>query len=317
MTILILHSERKLSIVSVMIRPLFTILGVTLILGALPAPAQRAEAKLVRHLDAVYQHWRAAMLTKNHTKWKTITATHRQISITNRIHSERRPVASTLFSLPAIPPDTRKLKLLDAKVKGITANLSFFGPVDFGVEGVKPPDNLLTLSFVREGAGWRYDTADYVNLAVLPEVRQQLAAGQLAHFKQPEFTPKGSVVQPMVTLRGPVKYIAKTYVYCPGREVKMSVNKVSRHLYQNTKESEIVIGGARDGRNEVQFAITSLPGSAGTEPLAIRVYLLSQIQGTKPIKIFQYQVAEKNKVKPFGTEHFLVTPAIGKQILGR
>lgn len=316
MAILILHSGPKLSIVSVMIRLLFTILGVTLMLSAVPAQAQRADAGLIKHLDAVYQHWRAAMMTKNYAKWKTVTATHRQVSITNRIHSERRNLTATLFSLPAAPPDTRKLKLLDAKVKGVTANLSFFGPVDFGVAGT-PPDNLLTLSFVKEGAGWRYDTADYVNLGALPDVRKQLAAGQLGHLNRPEFIPKGRVVQPMVALRGPVKYIAKTYVYCPGREVTMSVNGVSRHLYQNTKESEVIIGGARDGRNEVQFVIKSLPGSTGKEPLAIRVYLLSEIQGKKPLKIYQYQVDEKAAVKPFATEFFVVGPKESKYILGR
>ena len=55
-----------------------------------------------------------------------------------------------------------------------------------------------------------------------------------------------------------MKYIAKTYVYCPGREVRVMVNGVSRHLYQNTKASEVIIGGARDGLNEVQFTTRNL-----------------------------------------------------------
>ena len=144
----------------------------------------------------------------------------------NRIHSERRPIAQTLFNLPAAPPDTRNLTILDVTSKGVTANVFYFGPVDFGV-GVKPPDNLLVLSFAKEGVRWKYDTADFVNLAVLPDVRKQLAAGQMAHLDRAEFAPKAMVERPMVTLRGPVKYIAKTYVYCPGREVRVNVNKVS------------------------------------------------------------------------------------------
>jgi hypothetical protein len=300
-----------------MIRPFFTILGVTLLAGVnFPAHAQKADPALTKQLDTVYQHWRNAMVQKNLANWKAVTASHRQVSIMNRIHSERRPIAQTLFNLPAAPPDTRNLKILDVKSKGVTANVFYFGPVDFGV-GVKPPDNLLVLSFAKEGVRWKYDTADFVNLAVLPDVRKQLAAGQMAHLDRAEFAPKAMVERPMVTLRGPVKYIAKTYVYCPGREVRVNVNKVSRHLYQNTKESEIIIGGARDGRNEVQFAIKSLPGSQGDEPLTIRVYLLSQVQGVQPIKIFQYQVPEKGKVKQFGTEFFDLGPAQAKKILGR
>ncbi len=299
-----------------MIRSVFTLLGATLLLAGSRATAQQADQALAGHLNAVYQHWRHAMMTKNYRNWQLHTATHRRTSIVNRIHSERRRIASTLFNLPAAPPDTRSLKLLDVKVKGLTANLIYFGPVDFGVGG-RPPKNLLVLSFVREAEGWKYDTADYLNLASLPEVRTQLEAGQLDHLKKPEFLPAGSVEEPLVVLRAPVKYIAKTYVYCPGREVRVMVNGMSRHLYQNTKESEVIIGGARDGRNEVQFTASKLPGGQGTEPMTIRVYLMSQMAGVKPIKMFQYQVLENGAVKPSGTEYFEVGPAEARRLRGQ
>ena len=305
-----------MSIVSVMIRSLFTLLGATLLLTGPRATGQGVDEALTRHLDAVYQHWRHAMVTKNYRNWQVHTATHRRTSIVNRIHSERRRVSSTLFNLPAAPPDTRSLKLLDAKVKGITANLIYFGPVDFGVGG-KPPQNLLVLSFVREGDRWKYDTADYLNLASLPEVRAQLEAGQLDHLKKDDFLPSGVVEEPLVVLRGPVQYIAKTYVYCPGREVRVMVNGMSRHRYQNTKESEVIIGGVRNGRNEVQFTVNKLPGGQGTEPMTIRVYLMSQVAGVKPIKIFQYQVLENEVVKPSGTEHFEVGAEVVRRLRGQ
>ena len=120
-----------------------------------------------------------------------------------------------------------------------------------------------------------------------------------------------------MVLRAPVKYIAKTYVYCPGREVRVMVNGMSRHLYQNTKESEVIIGGARDGRNEVQFTASKLPGGQGTEPMTIRVYLMSQMAGVKPIKMFQYQVLENGAVKPSGTEYFEVGPAEARRLRGQ
>ena len=298
-----------MSIVSVMSRSLLIIMGATFLPGVLSSIAEpQQKDPLVKHLDAVYQHWRHAMIARDIRKWEAHTATHRRVAIVNRIHSERRPVAPSLFSLPVSPPDNRLLKLLGVKVKGMTAKMIYFGPVDFEVGG-NPPDNLLVLSFAKEGNRWKYDTADYVNLASLPEARKQLKSGNLSHLEQPEFLPAGTVEQSPVVLRSPVKHIAKTYVYCPGREVRVMINGISRHLYQNTKASEVIIGGARDGLNEVQFTVRNLPGGEGREPLAIRVYLMSQVEGVKPVKVFQYQVEEKGGVKPSGTENFVVGPA--------
>ncbi len=294
-----------MSIVYVMIRTVLACLSVSVVAGTLQAAPQEVDAALVRHLDAVYQHWRDSVIRRDIEKWQLHTAFHRRVSILNRIHSERRPISYALSSLPASPPDNRPLKLLSVKVNGVAANMIYLGPVDFKVGGT-PPNNLLVLSFVKEGNRWKYDSADYMNLASIPEVRKQLEMGKLDHLKGPEFSPKGTIDQPAVVLRGAVKYIAKTYVYCPGREVKMMVNGISRHLYQNTKASEVVIGGARDGLNEVQFTARDLPGGEGKEPLAVRVYLMSQVAGVKPLKVFEYQVQEGGKVKPAGTENFTV-----------
>ena len=71
----------------------------------------------------------------------------------------------------------------------------YLGPVDFKVGGT-PPNNLLVLSFVKEGNRWKYDSADYMNLASIPEVRKQLEMGKLDHLKGPEFSPKGTIDQP-------------------------------------------------------------------------------------------------------------------------
>ena len=144
-----------------------------------------------------------------------------------------------------------------------------------------------------------------------------MESGDYSHLGKPEFLPEGTVEQAPVVLRAPVKYIAKTYVYCPGREVRVMVNGISRHLYQNTKGSEVIIGGARDGLNEVQFTVNNLPGGQGSEPLAIRVYLMSQVAGVKPIKIFEYQVEEKGKVEPAATKNFVVGPAEAGRLLGQ
>lgn len=283
---------------------------------ARPVQAQQVDPNLAKHFNAVYGKWRTSMVKKDMASWKAVTATHRQTELRNRIFSEKRPFAQTLFGIPVAPPDIRGLKLLSVKVKGPTANAIYFGGVDFGVGG-KLPNNLFVVGFTQEGRGWKYDKADFVNLGVLPDVRKDLEAGKLTHLNKPEFIPPGRVTPPRVALRGPVKIIAKTYVFCPGREVQVQVNKISRHLFQNTKAAEIIIGGAKLGVNEIQYTAKSLPGGEGNEPMTIRVYLFSQVQGVKPLKVFQYQVEEKGQVKPVNTLRFQVTNAHVQKLLGK
>jgi hypothetical protein len=173
------------------------------------------------------------------------------------------------------------------------------------------------LSFVRGGAGWLYDRADFVNLTALPEVRKELAAGELKYLKEtPEAQPSG-VVPPTPIEARPAKYIAKVYVFCPGREVRVQVNKISHHRFANAKEAEVVIGGALDGSNEVQFSTKKLEGATGKEAMTIRVYLMSEVAGVKPVKAFEYQVPENGVAKPFGSDTFAVDAATVAKLNGR
>lgn len=278
--------------------------------------AQQDNATLHAQLAGVYGQWRNAMVAKNLGAWQATTSRRRQVEVRNRIYSERASFPAALFNLPVDPPDLRGLKPLQLKTKGPTAKLVYFGKVDFGVGG-EPTDNLLVLDFVREGARWKYDRAEFVNISALEGVRTQLQAGNLEFLASKDFESSGEAKPVPIAVNGPVKYIAKAYVYCPGREVQLQINKISRHLFQNTKNAEVIIGGARDGRNEVQYLIKPLPGSEGVEPMTVRVYLLSEVQGVKPIKVFEYEVKEKEKPDASGTKMFLVTPEIAQQLKGR
>lgn len=273
-------------------------------------------AALRKQLDGVYNQWREAMVSKNLSRWQANTSRRRQVVVKNQIYSERRAFPAALFSLPVAPPDIRNLKALRAVAKGPTAKEVYFGKVDFGVGG-EPSENLLVIDYVNEGGRWKYDGAEFVNLSKLPKVRAQLVGGDLQFLNSPDFVSSGSVAPVPIAINGPVRYITKAYVYCPGREVQLQINKISRHKFQNTKAAEVVVGGARDGQNEVQFLIKSLPGSTGAEPLAVRVYLMSEVRGVQPIKAFEYLVEEKAKPKGNGTMHFVVTPAMVKQLMGR
>lgn len=274
-----------------------------------------AEDALRAGLESGYNAWRDAVIRKDSKAWERLTPEFRRVEVKNRILSEKRAYPAAIFELPAPPPSIQGLKFLEARQNGVTAKASYFGKVDFGVGG-EPSENLLVLSFVKGGAGWLYDKADFVNLAALPDVRKELAAGDLKYLKEtPEVKPSG-VLPPTPIAVGPAKYIAKVYVFCPGREVQVQVNKISRHRFANAKESEVVTGGALDGPNEVQYSIKKLEGGTGKEAMTIRVYLMSEVPGVKPIKVFEYQVKEDGQVKPYGSASFQVDAATVKQLMG-
>jgi hypothetical protein len=267
-------------------------------------------------LESSYNAWRDAIVHKDPVAWQKVTAEHRRIEVKNRIVSEKRDFPATLFDLPAPPPAIAGLQFLEAKQNGGTAKASYFGKIDFGVGG-EPSDNLLVLSFTQAGSRWLYDRADFVNLAALPEVRKELASGNLKYLKEtPEAQPSGVVPPTPIEVRS-AKIIAKVYVFCPGREVQMQVNKISRHRFANAKEAEIIIGGAVDGPNEVQFSTKKLDGGTGSEPMTLRVYLMSEVAGVQPIKAFEYQIAANGMAKPFGTEMFVVDAAMLAKLAGR
>lgn len=275
--------------------------------------SQAPTPEMAKSLVSVYGVWRTAVIRKDVSAWQRSTAPHRQGEIRNRLVSEKRPFPAGVFDLPAPPPSLENLKMIHLSQKGGTAKAAFFGKVNFGVGG-EPTDNVLVLSFVNAG-GWKYDRADFVNLAALNDVRKELAEGNMKYVNEtPEFQADGVV--PKTPLPVPnAKYIAKVYVFCPGREIYVQVNQLSRHRFANAKEAEIVLGGALDGANSVTYTSKALPGSTGKEALSIRVYLMSEIEGTKPIKAYEYQVQEGGVVAPLGKGKFEVDAVTAAKLL--
>lgn len=275
-----------------------------------------AQEDLRPALESTYNTWRESILRRDVNLWLRITAEHRKMEVKNRLLSEKVPFPAGVFMLPAPPPSISGLKFLEATQNGPTAKASYFGKIDFGIGG-KPTDNLLVLSFVRGAGVWLYDKADFVNLVELPGVEKELAAGNLKYLKEtPETQPSGKVPPTPIAAR-PAKYVAKVYVFCPGREVRVQINKISQHRFANAKEAEVVIGGAVDGPNEVQFSTKKLPGGTGKEVLTIRVYLRSEIEGVSPLKVYQYQVNEGEVAKPFGSDRFNLDAATAAKIMKR
>ncbi len=279
----------------------------------LPATAQE---NLRPALEKAYGDWREAIVRRDANQWQRTTAEHRRVEVRNRIVSEQRPFPGAVFQLPAPPPALAGLRFLQAKQNGPTAKASYFGKVDFGAEAA-PTENLLVLSFANNGGRWLYDRADFVNLSALPDVRKELAAGNLRYLEEtPEAQPSG-VLPPTPISANPAKYIAKVYVFCPGREVRLQVNKISRHRFANAKEAEVVIGGAVDGLNEIQYTVNKLEGGTGREAMTIRVYLMSSVAGVQPVKAFEYQVLENQPVQSVSTGTFVVDAETARRLTGR
>ncbi|MDB6079909.1 MAG: hypothetical protein JWO82_3656 [Akkermansiaceae bacterium] len=279
------------------------------------AGAQDATAELGRGLAGVYSSWRTSIVSKDFGGWQRVTAPHRQAEIRNRLISEKRPFPGAVFDLPAPPPKLDGLKLINVSQNGATAKVAWFGKIDFG--GGTPTDNVMVVSFVNAGGSWRYDKADFVNLTGLPDVRKELAEGNLAYVSQtPDFKATGKIPATPPEANSP-KYIAKVYVFCPGREVEVQVNQLSRHHFTNAQEAEIVIGGAKDGANTVTYTAKQIEGGKGNEALAVRVYLMPEVEGQQPIKAYEYRVDEGGTAKSFGTSTFTVDPAVAGKLLPR
>lgn len=280
----------------------------------LAAGLLRAEVdpELAGELGRTYDTWRTAMVRQDARAWQAVTAGHRQMEVRNRLLSEKRPYPASVFQVPVPPPAIGEAKCIDTSRNGATAKATYYGSLSFG--DAAPTRNLMVLSFVAEGGRWKYDRADFVNLAALPDVRREIEAGDLSYLRQtPEFRATGVVPKPAPAVPA-AKYIAKVYAFCPGREVVVQVNGVSRHTFANAQEAEVVIGGARDGRNDVVFTSKKLPGGQGNEAFTVRVYLMSEKPGSKPIKAYEYLVEEGGAVEAFGRGQFTVDAETAAQL---
>lgn len=296
--------------VSIMIRQFCSLLVLTGGLGLAQEDSLRPQ------LEGTYEAWRHSLQTRNDAAWRKITAQHRVMAVKNRILSEKRDFPAAVFELPALPPRLEGLNFLGIQRRGPTAKSYYYGPIDFG-QGRQPVDNLLVLSFVGAVGSWKFDQVEYINLVALPEVRAELAKGDIQYITStPELMPSGVVPATPVEVRE-APYIAKVYAYCPGREVKVQVNQLSQHVFSNTQQAELVMGGARHGVNRIQFAVTKLEPGELTDPMTVRVYLMSQVHRVKPIKIYEYLIEEGQQPQGFIKGEFTVDDPVRARLMGR
>ena len=288
------------------------ICGLFLILTGI-SPAQDI---LRPDLENCYRSWRQSILSKNAVVWAKVTAPHRRAEVKNRILSEKKAFPAAVFDLPGDPPAIEGLKFLALKRKGPTASLYYFGQIDFG-NGAKADRSLLILHFVGADRSWFYDHAKFENLVALPDVQQELEQGKINYLDEtPALHPKGEIPPIPAEVRE-AEFIAKLYVYCPGREVRAQVNGLSQHHAINDKVAELVIGGAKSGSNTVQFTVQDMPEATEREDLAVRVYVFSQVEDVKPIKAYEFLLKPGENAKGFTKGSFVINPAMIDSLMGK
>ena len=97
----------------------------------------------------------------------------------------------------------------------------------------------------------------------------------------------------------------------------MQVNGTSRHLFQDAQEAQLIIGGVQHGRNEIQYAVKNLIDQEFKDPMTVRVYLMSEVQGVKPIKIYEYLVPEGKQPEGFNRGVFVIDEAVRTRLMGK
>lgn len=272
-----------------------------LVLSAHASPvlaAQRAD-DLKPTLIKAYHQWRQAMITKNYQSWRATTASYRQMRVRNQIVSEKRPFPQAIFDNPMLPPSIASLDDVGILVKQNSAAMTLFGKVDFGIGGT-PTQNAITLLFVRENRGWKYDSARFFNLSQMPELRQKLAKKDANALTEEGFQPLDQVPSPAPPCNAP-RFIAKLFVDCPGRLVEATINGISHHRLTDTREAEIIWGGADIGENQIELKISDDPEGTPKGPLEVTVYLMPEIEGNVPVAAYQLKTNTNDAPPPVKT----------------
>lgn len=267
------------------------LLSLGLLLTALsPCPAQMPLNRL--ELERVYQNWVGAMNTGNFRVWQETTAAHRQVMTQNLVISRRAPWPQSIFQLPFRLPEIGLLSHLATLQQGNTANLIYYGKIDFGLQGQTPPENVILLSFVKEAGGWKFDETRFFNLADEPEVRHKAQLGDTSFLNDPLFQPTGTIPPPPAKIAVP-DYAGDLWVVSHGYETTIRIGTLHESVIKDEEKTDAILGGlSRDG---LPITVTAREIDSDKERvLAVEVYALRP--GKKAAKIWEYRPAKDANV---------------------
>lgn len=260
-------------------------------LSLLPISSPAEENSDLRlNLDKIYTEWRSALLAKNLKAWQTCTTTYRQVTTHNLIVSQRLRYPDAIFVLPVVPPDQRKLKLLEVEAVGETAHLIYYGKIDLGLgDEVKDiPENLIVLKFFKEKSGWLFDSTKFINLADNPDMRDSCQRGNPEFLKHPPFNPPGVAPSVPKICREPEK-VAALRVQAIGYEVIATVNGFEGTPIVDTAEQQLIIGGLQRGDNPLKLQVKPLPIPEGEERyLQVEAVHLTGEEKRPAVRVFDW-----------------------------
>jgi hypothetical protein len=275
---------------------LIALLGIGLSAGFFLTPV-RAEAAvspvppaLRSQLESLYSAWRIAMAQSDLRGWVRNTARARQISVRNSIVSQKREWPRSLFSLVIVPPEVAALRLAGSEVKGDQARLVYYGTVDFSLQaGTKPPENAFMLDFVKEETGWKFLIGRYYNLENDPELRREVAEGNIQKLYGPEDMLTGT--PPPLPLTCPVPdYVGQLEIHSHGYATKVTLGDYHRSTIVSESRTETILGGLKKGATTLQMEIVPLDDvPAADRVFHVRVHAITPQLRTASVCVLEYK----------------------------
>ncbi len=237
--------------------------------------------------DTVYNTWRLSMIRANEQAWRSATTASRQMKVRNLITSQRGSFPRDFFSQQPEPPKLENFRYVGALTgcSGRTLATTYIGKLQLGDSAAA--ENAFVLLFVYEGGKWKLDQTRFFNLSQLPEVSRRLHAQELSVLREQDgFHPYSTLPSTPAACREP-ELIGKVFVDCPGRDIRMSINGVSVHEFNDERRADVISGGLKRGQNTINYTIRTEAGKAHPS-MAIGLFVMPETPGNKPVCVFDH-----------------------------
>jgi len=252
---------------------------------------QQGTPELTRQLETLYREWQRSLTARNIALWTRVTAESRQAITRNLIVSEKQPWPAALFKNPFPTPEINLLRPLFTRHNGPTAQLAYFGRIQFDNRPIaQTPESIALIHFLNEGSGWRFDSLQIIDLSQLPDVSKAMQQGNTEFLNDPSFLPNGQLPTIPKPANAP-EFIAKIYANIPQHHLVAVINDTSQHQMIAGTSAEVVIGGIHTGENTIRFILESLDDNTQQSPI-VSVYLMPDDlpdPGAVPVLVYHFE----------------------------
>lgn len=255
--------------------------------------AERTE--LLAELRQVYVAWRTAIIGRHTDQWQATTSEHRRHQVHNEIVSNGGAYPEALFHVIQPPPQLGPLRIADVRLGPDVARLTFFGPLHYDPATAPDPatqPDLMQVVYHRDPGGWAVDRISHVSLENRPQWRQDFLNLNYTALAGPEFAFDKTKPDPP-ELCQPPEHIAMLQIFASGYRVTADVNG---HRYPEVNDGNvhfIVIGGLRNGANQLALEMhpvdhDDLPQGAADRHLAVNLWVRAAQPDEDSSRVFHY-----------------------------